>query len=170
MALPTASALYSTVLCLQLLCLVVLFRRRQVARLRCLLYLLICLYNNDACLSCVCLITLASSIAAGVGMVFSCICDFVCLSVCVSKWLELSSPKLVEIQFVAGLVYALNLRSKGQDDVWNYGWVVCMLIGRHIFRPHLYAWHKMWSVSVCLFLCVSLHLSLGHNYEPCKNS
>jgi len=60
--------------------------------------------------------THAGCIAAGVGIVFSCVCLFVCLSVCAlrGKRLELSTQNFVFIYSVAVARHALPQRSKGQ--------------------------------------------------------
>jgi len=54
------------------------------------------------------------------GVAFSCICLFVCLSVCLfvhtltRKPLELSTPNLVHIYYIAVALHALTQRSTGQ--------------------------------------------------------
>ena len=57
-----------------------------------------------------------ASIAAGMDRAFSRVCLSVCLSVCIltGKRLELSTPNLVHIYFIAVAQHALIQRSKGQ--------------------------------------------------------
>jgi len=75
------------------------------------------------------IITLAG-VAVSMGIAFSRVCLFVCMSVCLffrtltGKWLELATPNLVHIYSITVARYALAQRSKGQRSK-SHGYKNC---------------------------------------------